>query len=524
MLFRSIDFLTPRITLYQQGYSSHTSICSGIISLITAIVIILFAVYYSIDFIDKKTPSGYYFQRFVENAGSYPINSSSFFHYIGMESNTTTSNVDEGFDFTSFRVIGTETLLNTYINELNKNLTSIDHWLYGPCERNDISDLSKLININSFTKCACIKKYYNSLKNTYYDTDDPNFRWPRMAYGTFNSKNEFYNVIVEGCNQNTLNLIMEENASCKNDEYRRKLISSGAGLYFNFIDSYIDVLDYKHPIHQYVFTIESSLDNDNYSTNHLNFRPSLIRSNKGIIADQYKEEYSLEYDRNDVFTSRIEESGIYNNYYFWLNNRLQYYGRVYKKLEDVISDIGGSARVITFIASVINYIFYQYVTITDTDHLIFLYNNGHRSNLFKKNSIDSNIQKKEDGFKVINDNASNSIHQLNINKQVLNQKNDNNLQKENESLPNLSTKSIEESSNNSLNEDKKKLSFCSYLIYKITCCPKSNIYYKYVKFRKNILSEEEMMKNHLNLYNLMKNNSGRTFVRSFTLKDVLNNR
>ena len=447
----------------------------------------------------------------------------NFFHYIGLETNATSSRVEEGFDFNSFRVIGTETLLNTYINELNKNLTSIDHWIYGPCERKDVNDLTKLININSFTKCACIKKYYNSLKNKYYDTDDPNFCWPRMAYGTFNSKNEFYNVIIEGCKQSTLNLIMGENTSCKSDEYRSQLISSGAGVYFNFIDTFIDVLDYKHPIHKYIFTIESSLDNDNYSTNHLNFRPSLIRSNKGLIADQYKEEYSLENDRNDVFTSQKDGNDKNNNSYFWLNNRLQYYGRIYKKLEDVISDIGGSARVITFIASVINYLFYQYVTITDTDHLIFLYNNGHKCNLFAKKIIDSNIQKKEDGFKVINDNASNSIHQMNINKQVLNQTNGNNLQKENESLPNLSTKSIDESSNNNLNEDKKKLNFCSYLFYKITCCPKNNRYYNYVKFRKDIISEKEMMKNHLNLYILMKNNSGHIFGRSVTLKDLLNN-
>ena len=97
----------------------------------------------------------------------------------------------------------------------------------------------------------------------YYDTDDPNFRWPRMAYGTFNSKNEFYNVIIEGCKQSTINLIMGENASCKSDEYRSKLISSGAGFFFNFIDSYIDVLDYKHPIHKYVFTIDSIIQQIN---------------------------------------------------------------------------------------------------------------------------------------------------------------------------------------------------------------------------------------------------------------------
>ena len=100
------------------------------------------------------------------------------------------------------------------------------------------------------------KKIYNSLESKYIDIDDQNFSRSRIVYGTFSSKNEFYNVIIEGCKQSTLNLIMGEDASCKSDEYRRKLISSGARAYSNFLDSYIDVLDYKHPIHKYIFTIE----------------------------------------------------------------------------------------------------------------------------------------------------------------------------------------------------------------------------------------------------------------------------
>ena len=107
-----IDFLTPEITLYQQGMLAHSSYISGIFSLLTVIIVILIAISYSIDFLERKNPTAYFFQTFVQDAGEYPINNSSFIHYINMVVNTSKIQVEK-FDFNTFKIIGTELNLGT---------------------------------------------------------------------------------------------------------------------------------------------------------------------------------------------------------------------------------------------------------------------------------------------------------------------------------------------------------------------------------------------------------------------------
>jgi hypothetical protein len=46
--------------------------------------------------------------------------------------------------------------------------------------------------------------------------------------------------------------------------------------------------------------------------------------------------------------------------------------------------------------------------------------------------------------------------------------------------------------------------FFSYLFYKITCGKNNNYYKIYEHFRIKIISEEHLIKNHLNIYNLLK--------------------
>ena len=277
MFFKYIDFLSPKITLYQQNILTHSSFISGLLSIIAVVLIILIAVYYSIDFFGRKNPTAYYFQRFVQDAGEYPINSSCTFHFINMIVNSSSSS-EEKFDFNSFQIIGTDVILSRYINVLKKDLTLLDHWLYGPCQQSDLNGINNIINRTTFLNSACIRKYYNSLEKKYYDTDDVNFRWPKMKYGTFNSFNEFYNVIIEKCEDNILNMVMGNGNHCKSDNEINNIIERGSGFHFYFLDSYIDVLDYDEPIHKFIYRVENTLDKDYYSTNHINFRPSIIRT------------------------------------------------------------------------------------------------------------------------------------------------------------------------------------------------------------------------------------------------------
>ena len=91
------------------------------------------------------------------------------------------------------------------------------------------------------------------------------------------------------------------------------------------------------------------MDKDNYSINHLNFNPSIIKTYNGFIFEKYDKEISYLYERNDVFT-HLNKGNIYMEYYFWMNNKLNYYERIYCKIQDVLSDVGGIVQAIMTIA------------------------------------------------------------------------------------------------------------------------------------------------------------------------------
>jgi hypothetical protein len=50
----------------------------------------------------------------------------------------------------------------------------------------------------------------------------------------------------------------------------------------------------------------------------------------------------------------------------------------------------------------------------------------------------------------------------------------------------------------------KKSNFFGYILYLITCKKKNSYYNLYNDFREKIISEEHLVRNHLNIYNLLK--------------------
>ena len=143
MFIKRLDYLSPPVTFYHQGLLSHSSIHSGIISAFSIGGITCFAVYFSLDIINKKDPKTFSFNSFIEEAGIFPINASSIFHFISMAS-LSSNYVNDGIDFTTFNVIGFEEYYEAYL--YNKNLTNFDHWLYGRCNnQTDTEGISHLI-------------------------------------------------------------------------------------------------------------------------------------------------------------------------------------------------------------------------------------------------------------------------------------------------------------------------------------------------------------------------------------------
>ena len=107
MFIKQFDFISPKVTFYFQGLLHHSSILSGILSIISMIFIIILVVYYSLEIIDRKDPNSFSFTSFIEDAPIYEINTSSLFHFINIAQNSNNS-FNEGIDFTMFRIIGTQ--------------------------------------------------------------------------------------------------------------------------------------------------------------------------------------------------------------------------------------------------------------------------------------------------------------------------------------------------------------------------------------------------------------------------------
>ena len=214
MFIKRLDFISPPVTFYHQGYLSHSSIISGIISIISVSFIFALAIYFSLDLIKRRDPNVFSYNSFTEDAGIFPLNSSGLFHFISM--GTLLNNFEmDGVNFTDFRIIGFEESSEAYFQD--RDLYSRNHWLYGQCNnKSDTEGIGYLINYSFFEKSACIRKFYSIEDKKYYDTSDSKFRWPEIAHGTYHKNYKVYSIVVEKCKEESLNVILGEGQQCKN--------------------------------------------------------------------------------------------------------------------------------------------------------------------------------------------------------------------------------------------------------------------------------------------------------------------
>ena len=546
MVLKKLDILSPPVTFYYKGVLSHPSIVSGIISIIAFIIIMFFAAYYSLFVIMRKNPKTYYFSSFTNDAGVFPINSSSFFHFISM-SEDSDNPTDKGVNFENFRILGFD--IYYYYAYINGSINNFDHWLYGYCNNDsDVDGISNLINQQYFEKSACIRKYFSQKDQKYYDTGNINFKWPEMAHGTFNKNKTYYSVILERCREDTIDLVLGKGHHCKNDTELDEILSHHGVVHFNFIDNYIDALNYSYPVTKYFYRVENSLDKDHYTINHLNFNPSLVKTNYGLFWDRYSQETSYSYERNDAFTYELGEEKIYMGYYLWLNNKLFYSERIYQRVQDVLSNIGGIFQAIFLAASLVNSLYNKYIVLIDTEKLL-------SSSVEKEKDYKPKNAKFEKAKKVLKnktseldeDKSNNTLKNINEKHNLYNSKSNKliNSNKEKDNLKNdyynfktdykninnnynKEENKIEKEKNNDDNKNKienyKEKNFWSYFCYKISNGKKNNNFRIYESFRTKIISEEHLIRNYLNIYNLLKVSKKKLYSRrkSYHLKDLIN--
>ena len=584
MFLKKFDVISPPITLYFKGDSMHSSIFSGILAIVVYLIIFISGIYYALEFINKTNPTAFFFNRYVEDAGEFPLNSSSMFHYINFRS--TLDQMSEPIDFDMVRIIGVENMaINNYpFTDLKKT----PHWLYGLCNnQTDTEGIGYLIESEEYFRCACIRKYFNPDTNQYYDTNNKNFKWPSVAHGMSSSNYIYYGIIVEKCKNDDLRTLSGMD-SCKNsDKIDSYIYDQVITVYL--IDHFSDVLNYQEPFHKYIYSVSNMLFPNYFTVNNINFNPAITKTHNGIIFDNIVEKLSYFFSQNEKVTmdeevevedeegnplynengSKILKStGIVSSYYFWMQNRLQYYERNYKRLQDIMSDIGGLSRVVLIIAIFINTLVSNYIILLDTEDLALSINKNEkekarriRPTIYRKinllihpprrqyvrketkitnnNNIpqqSSNLQRfmKED----INIYQNNSLEYERTEKikyikrnNYINKKNYNNNKGENPE-DNKIEKIIEQTNKNNYRRryeprkknniieknysdqytieqkeedfspptEKQNFSWFQYIKYMIYCSKNSPTISYYEEFRAKIISEESIIKNHLDLF------------------------
>ena len=359
MILKQCDLLSPPITLYFKGYSIHPTIFAGILTIASYLLIFISIIYYSINYIYKVNPNIYFYTRYIENAGIFPLNSSSLFHFIKLTNSM--ENEEKSIDYKSIRIFGFENIVDNYIS--NNNLSSYDHWLYGPCIDDDINGIENFTKTEINENSACIRKYYDSGKNQYFNTNEKNFKWPSLLYGASNKNSTNYGIIMEKCTNDSLN------KNCKSEnEIEKYLKHLYASLYF--MDQYVDALNYETPFIKYLYKLSNLFFNNSFTVNHLNFNPSHVASHSGIIVDELILDKSYQYTQNEKVTMEIINTKILISFHFWMQNTMQYYERKYEKFQDLISNIGGINSSITLVAIIINYVISNYIILLDTEALV----------------------------------------------------------------------------------------------------------------------------------------------------------
>ena len=505
-----IDIISPKITLYYKGQTKHSSLPSQIISIITLLTLTILSVIFSLDFFLKKNPTCFYYNRYIDDTGIFPLNSSSMFHFISFE--------NYNWDPKAFSLIGVGVSESKYINM--KDNTDFNFWIYEKCTSDDIGDKAKYLdNYTIFQNALCIKKFYNATthKVSYYKDND--FKYPTLEHGASHPNEVFYGLFIQRCVPKKTSIFNV--SECYNETYSDSLMLNSSMYSIYFIDQYINVEDYGNPLAYFYHKINNRLSDTSYTKNVLNFHASQIKTRDGFIFEKLRYTDSYVYDTNEkVVNERKSENNnveIYGAFYFSMQNMLNVYDRKYKMLQDVVASIGGIIKLISIVAFFLNYLFYKNTIFNDLrNDMKIKYNKisttFETSKLMRRLSFSINAVNNIENKNILKNNflENRKYEKFNDSQEQMKDKNYNNIIDQLNNSKNKSNNVLKNTINNVISSKKTiKFKTMSYFTQfsNLICCQKDSVnnpVNALIEFKKKIISEEQIFKYHF-LFKSLKN-------------------
>lgn len=372
-----IDFISPKITLYYNGHSSHISQIGGILSffLISLITVITFYIFWDI-FINPKIISSFAYEKYNNKKIYFSLNFSELNHFIQIYT-------DDG-EFSDYdnRNIIIYSLKDNHTSSFDKiNLEITEHWVYSNCNKilennkNFFSEISK--EIPNYSKSICLRFYYNPNTKQYYEIGYKGYIAPKLETNKFFERKNIYKIIIEKCINNSF-ITNKFGYICNNEYTINNYLNIYSTIFNYFSNNQIIPLNYKSPLEKYFDSVISTINVNTYFENNIFFSPIKLLNDKNIFQNKSTEQnlsFILDnhYSYNNIFTR--ENSQIIGCFNFYLNNKILIYQRRYLNIFEAISHMGGIVKILFFIFKLINYFNHRY---TALEHIrqLFSINTG----------------------------------------------------------------------------------------------------------------------------------------------------
>ena len=478
MSFELCDNISPKITLYYNKHKKHISRPSAFISLFVYLCLGGLSFYFIYDFFTNSLAKAYYFIKFTNDTGIYKFDSKGLYHVV------TFSNYEPSFN-NSFKIIGIQDKHN--LNYMaDNNPLHYDHWIYEYCNKGEgVNEEENILLSQAYEKekhVFCITKVYNKTTQKVIRKKDKEFTYPTLEHGTSNPNHVYYGLLIVKCQNNTLN-----SNTCNSNDIIEKNILEATKYSIYFLDNYVDLENTKDAFFSFLTKVSTVFSTETYSVNNLNFYSLEIKTHKGLLFDSIEEQTSFRFVTNEKLPYEIENSGIIGSAYFFMQNRKEVYERAYKKFQDLAASLSGVAKLIITVGELVNYLFHDYVVAND-----FFYELSYSKQKFNK-SFHTTLW--------------NSVKKNKIN--TINESQECCIDKINDKVKNDKLHVISPSSSLDIKVKKKirkikKFSFLEFLVYKVR---RKNFPFiqSIVKYRKKIISEENMCQMFLYIKLLKKN-------------------
>ena len=368
MSIKSIDYLSPKISLYFNRSRRHKSIVGAILTITMVFISGIYIFYLVNDIIQHRVSRFMFYKNYLNDAGLYFFNDTGgIFHFFQLFDYK--KNEVGPYNSKYVRVFMSRLLYKTYPQSLSDN----EHWVYDNCRDGyDNKNIPKEIFDNSFSKGICLRYYYDINQKKYFPIEDQNnFKYPYLIHGSGRQDNLLLETVIEKCDNNSI--ITEALGPCGDEQEMEEYLKVHRAIYFKLLENQVDTENYKKSIYQYLYSISGSLDSISVPVNNVNLIPFIIEIKKGVIIPRTEKVITYLFDDNRKTT--LENNNIDEHFMaifdYWLINSCQIIKGDYSNIYTILPNIGGIMQLIYYICFSINFLHNKYLIIQDCNQLFF---------------------------------------------------------------------------------------------------------------------------------------------------------